>query len=170
VGVLAPHCYGEDGADLAAVVLAELGHRAARLAVAESCTGGLLGQRITAVPGASAVFVGGIVAYDDAVKRDRLGVPAATLALHGAISEETVRAMAAGAQRELGTSCAVAITGIAGPGGGSPEKPVGTVCLAARMGTETRSVRRMLPGDRSEIRQRAAQAALDLLRRLLAEA
>ena len=162
--------YGEDDADLAAVVLERLRGRAWRLGVAESCTGGLIGERITAVPGASDTFVGGVVAYADAVKTAALNVPAEAIAAHGAVSEDTVRAMAEGAQRVFASEAAVAVTGIAGPGGGTPEKPVGTVWLAARAGTETRAVRRLLVGDRAEIRARAAQAALDLLRRMLAPA
>jgi nicotinamide-nucleotide amidase len=165
---LEEHYYGQDGADLAAVVLDLL--RGKRLAVGESCTGGLLAARITAVPGASAVFAGGVVAYDDGVKRDLLNVPGATLEAHGAVSEETVRAMVEGAQRRFDAGAAIAVTGIAGPAGGTPEKPVGTVWLAARLGTETRALKRVFPGDRGEIRARAAQAALDVLRRLLGEA
>lgn len=160
------HYYGQDGADLAAVVLERL--RGKRLAVGESCTGGLVAARITAVPGASDVFVGGVVAYADGVKSDLLGVPAATLETHGAVSEETVRAMADGVQRRFDAGATIAVTGIAGPGGGTPEKPVGTVWLAARLDNDTRTVKRTFPGDRGEIRARAAQAALDLLRRLLA--
>lgn len=163
---LEEHCYGQDGADLAAVVLDLV--RGQRLAVAESCTGGLIAARITAVPGASDVFVGGVVAYADAVKSDLLDVPAATLEAHGAVSEETVRAMAEGAQRRFDAAATIAVAGIAGPGGGTPEKPVGTVWLAARLGANTRTVKRVFPGDRGEIRARAAQAALDLLRRLIA--
>ena len=161
------HCYGEDGADLAAGVLDQLRARRARLTVAESCTGGLLAGRVTAVPGASDVFVGGIVAYDDHVKTHWLAVPPALLEAHGAVSEEVVRAMAEGAQRHFAVDAALAVTGIAGPGGGTPEKPVGTVWLAARFGGEERVVKRVFPGDRGEVRARSAQAALDLLRRLL---
>jgi nicotinamide-nucleotide amidase len=160
------HSYGEDGTDLAAVVLDLL--RGQRLAVGESCTGGLVAARITAVPGASEVFAGGVVAYADGVKRDLLGVSAATLEAHGAVSEETVRAMAEGVQRRFDAGATIAVTGIAGPTGGTPEKPVGTVWLAARFGTDTHAVKRVFPGDRGEIRARAAQAALDLLRRMLA--
>ena len=162
------HWYGEDGTDLAAAVLDQLRSRRARLAVAESCTGGLLGGRITAVPGASDVFVGGVVAYDDGVKTDFLSVPRALLDAHGAVSEEVVRAMALGVQQRFAVEAALAVTGIAGPSGGTPDKPVGTVWLAARAGSETRALKRIFPGDRGEIRARAAQAALDLLRRLLA--
>jgi len=164
---LEEHYYGQDGADLAAVVLDQL--RGQRLAVGESCTGGLVAARITAVPGASEVFVGGVVAYANGTKTDLLDVPTATLEARGAVSEEAVRAMVEGAQRRFDANAAIAVTGIAGPGGGSPEKPVGTVWLAARLGGETRAVKRVFPGDRGEIRARAAQAALDLLRRLCGE-
>ena len=163
------HCYGEDGADLAGVVLDALRARRERLAVGESCTGGLLAARLTAVPGASAVFVGGVVAYIDDVKTALLAVPAEILEAHGAVSEEAVRALAEGAQRRFDVQAALAVTGIAGPSGGTPEKPVGTVWLAARHGAETRALKRVFPGDRGEIRARSAQAALDLLRRVLNE-
>ncbi len=162
-------CYGDDDADLAAVVLEGLRRERRRLGVAESCTGGMLSARLTAIPGASEVFVGGVVAYADAVKTAALQVPLEVLQAHGAVSEATVLAMAEGAQRAFAADCAMAVTGIAGPGGGSAEKPVGTVWLAARVHTTARAVRRLFPGDRDEIRRRAAQAALDLLRRLLAE-
>jgi len=165
---LEDHYYGQDGADLAAVVL-DLLH-GQHLAVGESCTGGLIAGRITAVPGASEVFVGGVVAYANGVKHDLLGVPAALLEAHGAVSEEVVRAMAEGVQQRFESDAAIAVTGIAGPGGGTPDKPVGTVWLAARLGSDTRAVKRVFPGERGEIRARAAQAALDLLRRLCVEA
>jgi nicotinamide-nucleotide amidase len=169
LGLIAPRLgqdrYGEDDADLAAVVLTALAGRT--LAVAESCTGGLLGGRITAVPGASHTFLGGIVAYDNTVKTDLLGVPAATIAEHGAVSEPVVLAMTDGARRRFNADAALAVTGIAGPEGGTTDKPVGTVWVAARVGDQARAVRRVLPGDRREIRERAAQAALDLLRRLM---
>ncbi|HWC75648.1 MAG TPA: competence/damage-inducible protein A [Gemmatimonadales bacterium] len=161
------HAYGEDRTDIVATLLEQLRARRLRLAVAESCTGGLLGARITAVPGSSDVFVGGVVAYDDDVKRELLGVPVTLLERHGAVSEEVVSAMVTGAQQRFGVDAALAVTGIAGPGGGSQEKPVGTVWLAARLGQETRALKRVFPGDRAEIRARSAQAALDLLRRLL---
>ena len=163
------HCYGEDGTDLAATVLEQLRRRRARLVVAESCTGGLLGARITAVPGASDVFVGGVIAYDDAVKTAALGVPDELVRIHGAVSEEVVLGMALGAQQRFAAEAALAITGIAGPTGGTAEKPVGTVWIAARYGTDARALKRVFPGDRNEIRARSAQAALDLLRRLLAD-
>ncbi|OLC04307.1 MAG: hypothetical protein AUH45_03665 [Gemmatimonadetes bacterium 13_1_40CM_69_22] len=164
------HWYGEDGADLAAVVLDALRKGRQRLGVAESCTGGLVAKRITDVPGASDTFIGGVVAYADVIKTAALKVPLETLQAHGAVSEETVRAMAEGAQRLFSAEASIAVTGIAGPGGGTPEKPVGTVWLAARVHTDTRAVTRVFPGDRDEIRLRSAQASLDLLRRLLARA
>jgi nicotinamide-nucleotide amidase len=162
------HCYGEGDADLAALMLAELERRQGRLAVAESCTGGLVGERLTAVPGSSRVFVGGVVAYSNAVKLDLLGVSADALAAHGAVSEEVAREMAAGIARTLGTEAAVAVTGIAGPDGGSEEKPVGTVWIAALWQGKVRAFHYVFPGERDVVRRRAAQAALDALRRVLA--
>ena len=163
------HGYGEDGTDLAGVVLDALRAGRHRLGVAESCTGGMVAERVTNIAGASATFIGGVVAYADVVKTAALKVPIETLEAHGAVSEETVRAMAEGAQRLFSADCTIAVTGIAGPGGGTPDKPVGTVWLAARVHTATRVVKRVFPGDRNEVRHRAAQAALDLLRRLLVE-
>jgi len=162
-----PHYYGRDEDDLAAAVLDRLRAGGRTLAVGESCTGGLVGARLTAVPGASDVFVGGVVAYDNRVKTQLLDVPEPVLEAYGAVSEETVRAMAIGAQRAFGAWASVAVTGIAGPAGGTPEKPVGTVWLAAAAGDSVRALRRVFPGDREEIRQRTAQASLDLLRREL---
>lgn len=160
--------YGGDGTDLAAVVLDQLRARAARLVVAESCTGGVLSSRITAVPGASDVFIGGVVAYDNVVKSGTLDVPPELLHKHGAVSEGVVRAMSEGVQRQFAVGAALAITGIAGPTGGTADKPVGTVWMAARYSAEVRALKRIFPGDRGEIRARAAQAALDVLRRLIA--
>ena len=163
------HWYGDDDSDLAAVVLEALRKRRSRLGVAESCTGGLVAARIAGIPGASDTFIGGVVAYADVIKTAALKVPLDVLEAHGAVSEETVRAMAEGAQRLFSTDTSIAVTGIAGPTGGTPDKPVGTVWLAARVHTTTRAMRRVFPGDRGEIQRRSAQAALDLLRRLLAE-
>ena len=164
------HYYGDDDTDLAAVVLEALRNGRHRLGVAESCTGGMVAERVTSIPGSSDTFIGGVVAYADVIKTAALKVPLETLAAHGAVSEATVRAMAEGAQRLFSVDSGLAVTGIAGPGGGTPEKPVGTVWLAARVHTDTRVVQRVFPGDRDEIRRRAAQAALDLLRRQLARA
>jgi nicotinamide-nucleotide amidase len=166
---LGPHYYGEGDTDLAAVVLRELERRHATLAVAESCTGGMLGQRLTAVPGSSKVFLGGVVAYDNEIKLSLLGVSGDALAAHGAVSEQVAREMAAGAARGLGTDAALAVTGIAGPDGGTAEKPVGTVWIAALWQGEVRTAHYVFPGDRQVVRRRAAQAALDALRRLLGE-
>jgi nicotinamide-nucleotide amidase len=159
--------YASDDGDLAAVLLEMLGGAGHRLAIAESCTGGLVGERLTAIPGSSAVFLGGVVAYDDRVKEDVLGVPRAILEEHGAVSEVVATAMADGVAKRFRAEAALAVTGIAGPGGGTEEKPVGTVCIAARVGDAGRVVRRVVPGDREGIRQRGAQAALDLLRGLV---
>ena len=163
------HCYGEDRTDLAAVVLDQLRARGSRLVVAESCTGGVLSARITAIPGASNVFIGGVVAYDNMVKSGTLDVRPELLDQYGAVSEQVVSAMAEGVQRQFAVDAALAITGIAGPSGGTAEKPVGTVWLAARHGVQRRVLKRVFPGDRNEIRARSAQAALDLLRRLLVD-
>lgn len=168
--LLGAHCYGEGEADLAALVLAELERRQARLAVAESCTGGLIGERLTAVPGSSRVFVGGVVAYANEVKLDLLGVSADVLGTHGAVSEEVAREMTAGAGRVCAAEAAVAVTGIAGPDGGTPEKPVGTVWIATLWRGRVRAFHFVFPGEREVVRRRAAQAALDALRRALAEA
>lgn len=162
------HCYGEGDADLAAVVLELLEGQEGHLAVAESCTGGLIGARLTAVPGSSRVFRGGVVAYDDDVKLHVLGVGAETLATHGAVSEAVAREMAAGAARVLETDAAVAVTGIAGPSGATPEKPVGTVWIAVLWRGQVRAFTHVLPGRRDAVRRRAAQWALDYLRRLVA--
>lgn len=163
------HVYGEGEADLASLVLALLRERRMHVAVAESCTGGMLGMRLTAIPGSSESVMGGVIAYDDAVKVRELGVRVETLAAHGAVSEETAREMASGVRERFAVDAALAITGIAGPGGGTPEKPVGTVCVAVDLRGEVRSLRTSSVGDRHEVRQRATQAALSLLRRMLGE-
>jgi nicotinamide-nucleotide amidase len=165
--ILGDRCYGEGDTDLAAVVLARGRTGGVRVAVAESCTGGLVGARLTAIPGASQTFVGGIIAYDDTVKLRELDVPRDMLARQGAVSEEVVRAMASGVRSRYGVDAALAISGIAGPDGGTPDKPVGTVWLCAQCGEECRAVRIGFPGDRGEVRARAAQAGLDLLRSVL---
>jgi nicotinamide-nucleotide amidase len=139
-----------------------------RIATAESCTGGLLAARLTERPGASEVVAGGVVAYSDAAKSTLLGVDAGLIEAHGAVSGEVAEAMADGALERFGAEVAISVTGIAGPGGGSEEKPVGTVFWCAkRVAGEAlvRSVR--LPGDRAEVRDRSTTVALHLLRRLL---
>ena len=156
--------YGEGDDDLAALMLTECAARDLTLAVAESCTGGMLGMRLTAVPGSSRVVQGGTIAYANAVKVRELDVSQSDLDAHGAVSEPVARAMATGARRRFGTNIGIGITGIAGPDGGTPEKPVGTVWVAVDCDGEVHAVRAVLPGDRSEIRYRAAQLALDRLR------
>ena len=139
-----------------------------RLVTAESCTGGRIAAAVTAVPGSSAWFDRGVVAYSNEAKQEMLGVAASLVETHGAVSEEVVAAMAQGARGRCAGRAAVAVSGIAGPGGGSAAKPVGTVCLAlaiARDPPRTRTVR--LHGDREEIRRRAVRAAMaDLIEAL----
>src|SRR5438034_9045330 len=149
------------------MVLDACRERGLTLGTAESCTGGLVAARLTSVPGSSDVFLGAIVSYADAVKTRELGVPADLLRAHGAVSAEVAEAMARGARERLGADVAVAVTGIAGPGGGTAEKPVGLVYLHADGpdGSATREF--TFPGDRSSIRVRSAVMALHLVRRLL---
>jgi nicotinamide-nucleotide amidase len=137
------------------------------LATAESSTGGLVAARLTSVPGSSDVFVGSVVAYANEVKEAELGIPRALLAAHGAVSAEVAAAMATGARQRLRADVAVSITGIAGPGGGTPEKPVGLVFLHAETPDASEGIEFTLPGDRETVRSRATVAALHLLRRLL---
>lgn len=160
-----PFIYGEGDDDLAAIMLAECAARDATIAVAESCTGGMLGMRLTAIPGSSRTVLGGTIAYANEVKTRELGVPAEAIAEHGAVSEVVARAMATGVRLRFGSTIGIGITGIAGPDGGTPEKPVGTVWVGLDIGGEVHAVRAVLPGDRHEIRWRAAQLALDRLRK-----
>jgi nicotinamide-nucleotide amidase len=139
------------------------------LATAESCTGGLVGARLTGVPGASAVYAGGVISYSDDLKRRELGVAEETLRAHGAVSAEAAREMAVGARERLGADVAVAVTGIAGPDGGTPEKPVGLVYLHAVGPMGDSALRMTLPGDREAVRTRATNLALHMLRRLLSQ-
>ncbi len=159
------YVYGENDDDLAAIMLAECAARSATVAVAESCTGGMLGMRLTAVPGSSRTVLGGTIAYANAVKVRELGVPAALIDEQGAVSELVARAMATGVRLRFGSTIGLGITGIAGPDGGTPEKPVGTVWVAVDLDGDVHAVRAVLPGDRHEIRWRAAQLALDRLRK-----
>ncbi len=163
------YLFSRDERSTAELVLDLLRARDLTLATAESCTGGLVAARLTDVPGSSDVFLGGIIAYADEVKIAQLGVPEGVLAEHGAVSEEAAAAMAQGARARLGADVAVSVTGVAGPGGGTGEKPVGLVFLhAAGPGGEL--ARRVdFPGDRETIRQRAAVVALHLVRRLVTE-
>ena len=163
------HLFSEDERPVGELVLSLCRERGWKLATAESCTGGLVAARLTAIPGSSEVFRGAIVAYDDAVKREQLGVPAAVLARHGAVSAETAAAMAAGARERLEAELAVSVTGIAGPGGGTPAKPVGLVYLHAAGPDGELAAEFSVPADRETIRARAAVASLHLLRRLLTQ-
>ena len=139
------------------------------LATAESCTGGLIAERLTRVPGSSDVFLGGIVAYANEVKVRQLGVPADLIELHGAVSPEVAAAMASGVRERLGADVAIADTGVAGPGGGTEEKPVGLVYVAAETPDASRVLDFNYPADRQAVRSRAAVAGLHLVRRLLAQ-
>ena len=132
-------------------------------ATAESCTGGGVGYTITGVSGASAVFWGGVISYDNSVKRDVLGVPDEVLATKGAVSSECAAAMAEGARRLLKTDLAVSLTGIAGPGGGTVEKPVGLVWFGLASPSDTTTEMKIFPGDREAVRTAAIEYALCLL-------
>ena len=159
--------YGEGDADLAALVLDRARAKGLRLGAAESCTGGLVGGRLTEVPGSSDVFMGAVVCYHNDLKTSLLGVPSTVIAAEGAVSEAVARAMAAGARTRLVVDAAVAVTGIAGPGGGTEAKPVGTIWLAVAVGDAVQARHLLLAGSRHDIRARAAQAALSLLYRHL---
>jgi nicotinamide-nucleotide amidase len=164
---LGRYLFSEDERSVAELVLDLCRARGLTLAAAESCTGGLVAARLTSVPGSSDVFRGSVVAYANDVKERELGVPHEVLELHGAVSAEAARAMAHGVRDRLGADVAVSVTGIAGPDGGSDEKPVGLVFVHA-VGPDGEQARRTeLPGDRDMVRGRATAAALHLVRRLL---
>jgi nicotinamide-nucleotide amidase len=163
-----PHHISGRGEDsLERVIGRHLRSLGLKLAVAESCTGGLLSARITSVPGASDYFEGGCVVYSNELKRDLLGVPESLLRDHGAVSEPVAAAMAEGMRRQAAVDFALAVTGIAGPAGGTSEKPVGTVCIACASPGGTTVQRHLMRGDRERIRASAAHAALVLLWRSL---
>jgi nicotinamide-nucleotide amidase len=164
---LGPLIYGEGEETLEQVVGRLLRERGARVAVAESCTGGLIAGKLTDVPGSSAYFQGGVVAYADDAKRALLGVPEALLAEHGAVSDPVARAMAEGARARFGADLAVATTGISGPDGGTAAKPVGLVYVALADAAGTHSDHFVFPLDRLRHRQLTAQVALDWIRRRL---
>jgi nicotinamide-nucleotide amidase len=161
------HVYGVDDQTLSGAVHVLLQQSCRTVAVAESCTGGSIAAQLTSVPGSSKSFVGGIVAYGNRVKMDVLGVQEATLDRVGAVSEETAIEMAEGVRTRLHADVGVATTGVAGPSGGTPEKPVGLVWLAIAHAGERRAVRMDFPGDRAAIQERATVAALALLWREL---
>ena len=166
---LGRHLFAEDERRVEEIVLGLCRQRGLTLAAAESCTGGLVAVRLTSIPGSSDVFLGAIVAYANAVKEAELGVPADLLREHGAVSAETAAAMAGGVRSRLGADVGVAVTGIAGPGGGSAEKPVGLVYVHAETPDAGRGIEFTYPADRDSIRRRAAVASLHLVRRLLAQ-
>jgi PncC family amidohydrolase len=144
--------------------------RGLTIGTAESCTGGLIGHTLTQVPGSSDYYRGGVISYSNELKRDLLGVSADELERHGAVSEEVARAMAEGALARLGVDCALAVTGVAGPGGGTVDKPVGLTYVAVAGPRDTRSRRHLWAGDRRENKERSASAALELLLEMLEEA
>jgi nicotinamide-nucleotide amidase len=160
--------FSEDGATVDDQIARLLAGR--RIATAESCTGGLLAARLTERPGSSEYLVGGLVAYANDAKSDVLGVDPTLIETHGAVSEPVAEAMAAGALRRFGADTAVAITGIAGPGGGTQDKPVGTVCFTVVLAGGAPSTRTvLLPGNRNDVRERSTTVAMHLLRQTLAQ-
>jgi nicotinamide-nucleotide amidase len=166
---LARHLFAEDERGIEEVVLDLCRARGWTLATAESCTGGMVAARLTSVPGSSDVFLGAIVSYANEVKERELAVPRETLERYGAVSEETAAAMSAGVRERLGANVAVSVTGIAGPGGGTSEKPVGLVHVHAQTPEASHGVQFTYGQDRESIRRRATVAALHLLRRLLTQ-
>ena len=170
VGKLGVAVFSVQGETMEVVVGKLLAASGKTLSVAESCTGGLIGARLTDVPGSSAYFIEGVVAYSNEAKMRALGVADATLSEFGAVSEETATAMASGIRSRAKTDYAVSVTGIAGPDGGSEEKPVGTVFIGYSDASRTKTLKLVFPGDRELIRWRSSQAALDYLRRQLLKA
>ena len=168
LGSFGRHLISDDGSSLEATVVRLLREKSLTLATAESCTGGLIAHRLTNVPGASEVFTHGWITYANEAKASQLGVPMEMIAAHGAVSEEVARAMAEGALRESGADHAVSVTGIAGPTGGTEEKPVGTAWIAlAEKDGETLACKVFHPRARKDFKQAVSQSALDLLRRRL---
>ncbi len=159
--------YGVDGQDMEEVVGALLKQRRLKLSVAESCTGGLIGARITNIPGSSEYFERGVVTYSNAAKTEMLGVPTALMDRHGAVSREVAEAMAQGIRQAARTDVGLSVTGIAGPGGGTKEKPVGLVYISLSSAQGLKTDEHRFLGDREQIRMRASQMALDMVRRHL---
>jgi nicotinamide-nucleotide amidase len=163
------YLFARDDRPVEELVLGLCRARGLTLAAAESCTGGLVAARLTSVPGASEAFLGSLVAYSDNMKRDHLGVPEETLRRHGAVSAETAEAMAQGARERFGADVAVSVTGIAGPGGGTAEKPIGRLYIHAVSPDGAVARELDIPGGRESVRRRAAATALHLVRRLLSQ-
>jgi nicotinamide-nucleotide amidase len=159
--------FADDERSVEEIVLELARRRGLTIATAESCTGGLAGARLTSVPGSSDVYVGGIVAYSNGVKESQLGVPAALIARHGAVSAECAEAMAQGVRAALHADVGASVTGVAGPGGGTPDKPVGLVYLHVEAGSDRVATRLELPGDRERIRGRATVWLLHHIRDVL---
>jgi nicotinamide-nucleotide amidase len=166
-GMFAEFLVSDDGASLEEVVVRSLAAAGKKLATAESCTGGLIANRITDVSGASAVFTHGFVTYSNEAKAQMIGVSKETLDTYGAVSEEVAGEMAAGARRVSGADIAVSVTGIAGPSGGTDEKPVGTVCFGVATIDGVRTYREIHPRNRQDFKLQTSQRALDLVRRVL---
>ncbi|HWK28917.1 MAG TPA: competence/damage-inducible protein A [Solirubrobacter sp.] len=160
--------FSDDGATIDEVIARLLAGRT--VAVAESCTGGLMAGRLTDLAGSSAYVLGGLVVYSNEAKTALAGVPASLIAAHGAVSPEVAAALAAGARERLGADVGIGITGIAGPGGGTPAKPVGTVCLSVSTATDSEDRTVRLPGGRADVRDRTTTVALHMLRALLLRA
>jgi nicotinamide-nucleotide amidase len=167
--VLGDSVYSVDGRSVEMIVGELLKMREMTIAVAESCTGGLLASRLTDVPGSSAYVDRGVVCYSNRSKVETLGVPETLIAEHGAVSEPVAQAMAEAIRRQAGSTAAVGITGIAGPGGGTPEKPVGTVAIAVSAAGESCVRTFQFIGGREQVKFQATQAARNLLRLMLAE-
>ncbi|MBM3775929.1 MAG: competence/damage-inducible protein A [Acidobacteria bacterium] len=163
--LLGDRIYSHSGEPLEAVIGELLRKSSATLAVAESCTGGLLGERLTSVAGSSDYFLGGFICYSNRLKTELLGVSEQMLEEFGAVSKEVAEAMAAGARRRTGATYALAVTGVAGPGGGSEQKPVGSVFVGLADASGCQTLHRQFLGDRARIRAFASQMALDMLRR-----
>jgi len=164
---LGEDCYGRDGETLEQVVGRKLRARGLTVATAESCTGGLVGHRLTNVAGSSAWFERGVVVYSNLAKQELLGVSEDILKTHGAVSAPCAEAMARGICATAHTPCGLAITGIAGPDGGTPQKPVGTVFIGVAVAGEVTARRFRFSGDRAAVKWQSAQMALDMLRRQL---
>ena len=159
--------FGRDGETLERVVGRMLAQRSLMVSVAESCTGGLVGHRITSIPGSSAYFERGVMVYTNRAKQELLGVPEEVLRAHGAVSGQCAEAMVRGVCRLGGSACGLAVTGIAGPDGGTPTKPVGTVWVGVAVNSQAAAHHFLFDGDRAAVKWQSAQAALDLLRRAL---
>jgi nicotinamide-nucleotide amidase len=167
VRMLRDHIYSDDGSSLNEVVIRELRRQGQSVVAAESCTGGFVSNLLTDIPGASEVFIGGFVTYSNKLKMRLLGVRKETLEAHGAVSEETAREMAVGARDRYGADFAISITGIAGPTGGTPDKPVGTVFIGLACADDTEVVRATNAFDRAAFKYVTGRQALDMLRRRL---